>query len=118
MWSCEMLPSVGDKRAKSLAVLAGGSREPEVCRRAAQEEMRIVVPGNADTAEDLDAVLDNPQGRVRDHGLRRAGQATGLRVFVGDGFSEARCCGQRDFEPELVIGQPMLEGLVGPDLAA
>src|SRR5262245_44233278 len=69
-----------DEHSDSLAVLFDGSVQRGVLRHATEIEVEVVLPGDADAAVQLHAVLDDRGTAVRDVRRRDAHQLSGIIV--------------------------------------
>src|ERR1700689_3989269 len=81
------------------AVLAGRSEHRPVHRRAPQVQVNVVLPGNADPAVQLHAVLDEVGRALPDVGLGHAGQFVSLLSPPCRGMSRGARRGLAGFEP-------------------
>src|SRR5690606_30261322 len=90
--SSDLADSDSGERAEALAVCGGSAEKDAVHGGSSQVEVQVVLPGDADPAVDLNAVLQDGQGLVTDVGLGDAGQFGRPRVGRLDGPGQR--CGQ------------------------
>ena len=74
--------------------------------------MEVVLPGDPDAAVELDAVLDQLGGVGPDPHLGGADHLAGVGGIVGHGPRRRSGHGVAGLQVELVVGHPVLEGLV------
>ncbi len=90
-------------------------KELQVRHRPLQVEVRVVLPGEPDATEDLDALLGAVRGRVERHRAGDAGAEHPLAVMRGVGLAPGRCRvpGHRGtlLDGHQHVGQRVLDGL-------
>ena len=103
--------------ADALAVPPGIPVEHAVGGEAAQVEVQVVLPGEADAAVGLQAHLRNLRAGVADIGLGDARDLRRGRTTVGDGLRGGRRTRGAHLDPETDVGEDVLERLERPDRA-
>ena len=116
---CHRCPTQPPRMSASApAVLAGCPEHRPVHRRPPQVQVDVVLPGHADAAVHLHAVLDDVGRALPDVGLGHAGQLVGVVGPRAGGVRRGAGRGLAGLEPQLHVRETVLERLVGGERPA
>ena len=100
---------------QAFPMLRGAAEEHLGTFGALVPKVRVVVPGEADAAVDLDAVLGRLHVGIRSRGLGKAGERRQAGVSFGSGIGRLVGGGFRQFHGEQQFRAAMLDGLERAD---
>src|SRR5690606_22518159 len=101
--------------AEPLAVPAGSAVKGAVDAGPTQEEVEVELPGAADAAVNLQALLGHFHRLLPDKGLGHAGHLGGVLALLGHHPGQGRGTGATGFQRQRLVGHDVLEGLEGAD---